>query len=458
MRAPARALAVLSAGVLSVAALVGPAGAATDTDVAPSGTGLTLSSTTPTLAYRTAQARIASVLPGRVAASPALGSSRTGIVADAGTGSVAWSSGATTPMRGASVTKLATAVASLSLLGAGAHLPTRVVDGRSATEVVLVGGGDPMLTSAQLSVLAQRTAAVLALRAPAAPLAPPATPTSFRVVVRLDDSRFPAPSSGPGWLSTYVPSEVTPIRALVRDRRNVADTSVDAATYFAARLSTALTTTLAARTDLAPSAVYGSRLTAAAGAHEVARVAGNTVGEALRSMLLVSDNDIAEIMFRNNAVALRGSATWADGKAATAAVMASLGIDTTSWVVLDGSGLSRWDRLTARGIAQLLSRAASPGHPELLPLRGYLPVAARSGTLATSYKRFTTTPTRCAAGIVWGKTGSLSDTIALAGYAMGSDDRLKAYAVLVHRTSTTYSGLTIRQQVDRIPATATACY
>ena len=53
---------------------------------------------------------------------------------------------------------------------------------------------------------------------------------------------------------------------------------------------------------------------------------------------------------------------------------------------------------------------------------------------------------------------AMFDTIGLAGYARGTDGRLKAFAVLVHRSGETYSKLTVRQSVDRVAATATGCY
>ena len=69
-----------------------------------------------------------------------------------------------------------------------------------------------------------------------------------------------------------------------------------------------------------------------------------------------------------------------------------------------------------------------------------------------------TSPTICARGRVFAKTGTLFDTVGLAGYAVGSDGRLKTFAVLVHRSGETYSKLTVRRSVDRIAATATGCY
>lgn len=412
------------------------------------------------VSYDSAQARISTVLPVRVAKLPALDKAPGIYVSDAWTGSVAYRRNATAPMRSASTMKLVTAASTLRLLGTDHRFPTRVVTGRAPLEVVLVGGGDPLLTSAQLTGLARRTAVALAARAPAAPApgSTAGTPAPFTVSVRLDDTLYAPPSAASGWRDTYVPTEVAPVRPLIRDLRNEWDGAKSTAVWFTGKVQTELRALLAARTDLAPAATYAGRRAATPDATEVARTQGSTTADVLRYMLLWSDNDVAEMMFRNNAIAADHSATWNGGIATALETLAALKVDTTGWIVRDGSGLSRYDRVTAQGLSQLLRRAVSPKHPALKPLRSYLPVGGVSGTLQKSYGRYDTSPTSCAVGRVWGKTGSLFDTISLAGYSLGADGRLKVFTVLVHRTSYAWSGLTVRRSADRVAATATGCY
>ena len=92
--------------------------------------------------------------------------------------------------------------------------------------------------------------------------------------------------------------------------------------------------------------------------------------------------------------------------------------------VYDGSGLSRGDRL-GPGHAGRRARGGVDGrHPNLVGLQhGSLPVAGRTGTLAPNYLRYITKPTRCAAGLIEAKTGSLSGVISLSGFARGADGR-----------------------------------
>src|SRR5690606_29520111 len=96
---------------------------------------------------------------------------RTGVaVADLSTGEVLYERDATTAMTPASTLKLLTAVAALDVLGPDRRFQTRVLEGQAPGEIVLVGGGDPMLTTEKprmsrptlLSELADRTAAALA--------------------------------------------------------------------------------------------------------------------------------------------------------------------------------------------------------------------------------------------------------------------------------------------------------
>lgn len=485
-RPPARlrSSAVL-AGTVLVAAMLAPVaapGTATASVIAPAATAA------PALAPRAlaAQARIARLLPGRVARTRALGRQYTGIVADVQTGHVVWQTGSAVPMRGASTTKLATAVTALRLLGTTTRFPTRVVTGRSAGEVVLVAGGDPLLTSAQLDRLAHDTAVAL-LPTIAPPPAPAPTPTplpdpttaptpvatpsptgtptpppvapsaprAVRVTVRLDDTLYPAPTYATGWPSDYEPYVVAPVRPLVRDLRNNRDTATDAAAFFTARLAAALRTLAAGRTDVTTSAGYAGRLASPAGARLVARFAGNTSGAAIARMLLVSDNDVAEMLFRNSAIAAGRGGSWSAASRTAVAELTRLGVPLAGWRLYDGSGVSRADRVTGRGLVTLLRIAQLPSHPELAPLKRLLPVAAVSGTLRS---RFTSRPTRCARGKVFAKTGSLFDAIALAGYALGTDGRLRAFAVLDRPVDPRYSRAAVRQAVEVVPATATGCY
>jgi D-alanyl-D-alanine carboxypeptidase/D-alanyl-D-alanine-endopeptidase (penicillin-binding protein 4) len=279
-----------------------------------------------------------------------------------------------------------------------------------------------------------------------------------RFSVRVDDTLYPDPTPANGWTKDYLPWVVSPVRPLVYDLRHSSDSSADAARFFAAQVQSYLRSFEKSRVDLLITTVYSGRLQAPSPRRQIARFNGNSTGAALAWMLLVSDNDVAERFFRNSSIAAGLTGSWADARMNEMTVLSQLGVDTAGWNINDGSGVSRADRLTARGLVTLLRASISPTHPELAPLKGFLPVGGVSGTLKAAYGRYSTAPTKCARGKVSAKTGTLHDTVGLAGFANGAAGRLKVFAVMVNNWNTRYSVLNVRQAVDQIPATATGCF
>ena len=437
-----------------------------------------------------ANTRISSVLAARTK-SKVLGSKFTMTVWDTGSGSYVYRKRSTASLRGASTTKILTAVGVLATLGPDHRMPTTVRAGTSANEVVLVAGGDPLLTSVDLKSLAASTVAALAggaitptpSTAPASPASPsapaspstpatsstpavrssstattPATSTTSTaaaaralagrtIVVRADGSLFPGSGVAHGWRSSYLPREVRPVAAFARDDNKARYATADAGGYFAKALKA-----------LGVSATFAGTATAAAESATLATYPGHTVAQAVSRMLLISDNDTAEMMFRQIAVGQGVPATWAGARAAQAKVLTALDIPLSGVRIVDGSGLSLDGRLTALALTSALNRALSTAHPELNGLRAWLPVAGRTGTLKASYLRFNSKPAKCAAGLIQAKTGTVADAIALAGYAAGADGQTKIFVSVVNSRPTKYSRVTTRKQVDRAASSVTGCW
>ena len=375
--------------------------------------------------------RIASMLTVR-ATNKQLGSDLAGQVTDGTSRAQLWSKQSYARQLPASTTKLITSVNALTVLGPTYRFTTTVRRGPTWGQVVLVGAGDPSLSRAGLRILAASTAK--AVRAHG----------RRWVSVQVDDYLFPRPTLATGWNADYMPTDVSPVRALVVSQHTKWDTSIDAGHVFAGLLK---------EYGVRTSSVVRAR--APRGAPLLASVKGRRLDLIVKDMLLPSDNDHAEALHR--AVALRSGypATWAGAAAAQRKVLAGLGVDLGTSRLYDGSGLSRSDRLTARQLVSVLSLPLDGNHPRLVSLLSSLPVAGRSGTLASRYLRYTTWPTRCAVGLVEGKTGSLRGVITLAGYARGADGRTKAFAFLANGVPST---LTTRQAVDRLAATVTGCW
>lgn len=380
----------------------------------------------------TADRRIATMLTRRETVR-LFGRSFSGTVIDVDSGQVIWSRYGTTARMPASTTKFITATNALEVFGPDHRFTTTVRRGADLTTVTLVGAGDPSLSSAELRDLAQQTAADSKARGI----------TWARV--RFDDYLFARPSLAAGWKSSYVPTDVRWVRALVVDGHHAADTSRDAAQVFARYL---------AAEGIRVASVYRTKV--AAGSPVVASVQGDRLDDIVRQMLLVSDNDHAEALHKLVARAAGQSATWTGARVAQRQVLAGQGIALSTTAMKDGSGLSRSDRLTSTQLARVVVNLLDANDPNLAVLRtDGLPVAARTGTLRASLGRFTSWPGRCAAGKIAAKTGSLGDAVTLAGYTRGTDGRLKAFAFLVNYKRADH---TLRRHVDGLAATVTGCY
>lgn len=378
-----------------------------------------------------ADVRMAKMLTGRSAA-VAFKGRLAGIVIDVDSGRVVWSRNGSVGYMPASTNKLITATNALSTYGANGQFTTEVRAGATANSVVVVGSGDPSLSSSQLNRLASATAGRLK----------EAGQTSARVYV--DDDVFPTPTLAPGWLSSYVPADVAPVRGLVRDQANVPDTSADAGAYFTARLKA-----------YGMPATYSGRQNASPSATLYAASKGATVATQISGMLLSSDNEIAEGLHKLVGVARGNGATWSGARVAQYNALVAQGLTVTK--DYDGSGLSRADRVSPAQLALILARAQDPTQADLWPLRSAsaMPTAGRTGTLSASYGRFSTAPTSCAAGRLWAKTGTLNDVVALAGYTTATDGKRKVFAFLVNGVSST---LTLKRSVDAMAATVVGCY
>lgn len=367
------------------------------------------------------------------ASAPRLGGDLAGVVVDATTGREIWSQTASEAQLPASTVKLVTAVNTLKAFGPTHRFATRVTTGVTARRVVLLGGGDPSLSRVELRRLARTAATHL-------------TATGVRRVrVDVDDSLFPMPTRAYGWRASYTISDVSPVRALVVDQQRRWDTSLDAARIFAVMLER--------RGVEVRRIVRGLRPESAT---VLAEEYGDDVATQVAYMLRTSDNDVAEGLHRLVALQTGYAATWEGAAQAQIAGLARVGITLAPGRLHDGSGLSRRDRLSPAEVAAVLRTAFDPAHPELAALQhGAMAVAGVSGTLAPDYRRYVTNPSRCAAGLIEAKTGSLRGVIALSGYARGADGQLKAFSFLLNRVSST---LATRRAVDKLASTITGCW
>jgi len=338
----------------------------------------------------------------------------------------------------ASTMKLATALAVLSAHGKDRVLPTTVSRAPASRVIVIRGGGDPLLSSADINDLARTTARRVRRDGI----------LSRKLRVRYDTSLFVAATLPAAWPRSYFYNYAAKPTALMRDRRMVTNPAQDAAEYFRQRLRVhGLKGHL--KKKVKPRSVPTNAI-------EIASNTAHTVGDALWRMLRDSNNTIAEVMVRHVALS-QGKPTTPVGSAKALRVeLASLGVPLKNARFHDGSGLSRRNRLPGRTLTGIVRASMNPSRPDLSSpyRRSSVPVAGRSGTLQN---RFKGRRTRCAIGLVMAKTGTLSGVVSLSGVAVGNDGRHRAFSIVVNNRPRSASLRTVRNRLDRLAATVTGC-
>ena len=137
-----------------------------------------------------------------------------------------------------------------------------------------------------------------------------------------------------------------------------------------------------------------------------------------------SQNLYAEQLFKTLG-AVEGSGSWPGGRKTIEQILhKNVGLPLGDFVLDDGSGLSKQNRLSAAQLTRLLQWLFDRPEGELF--RATLAVAGSDGTLE---RRFTAPALQ---GRIFAKTGSLSAVRALSGYVQTADGRWLAFSFLVN--------------------------
>ncbi len=333
------------------------------------------------------------------------------------------------PLRPASTQKLLTATAALRALGADVRLRTTVVAAPAVAGVVpgdltLVGGGDPLLATADYMARFERQPQEFTdIDSLAAAVAATGV-TRIAGAVVGDESRYDQERTVAGWPSRYsTQGTIGPLSALSVNDGFAGYPTADApgplvpaeepARHAAAVLTVALqghgvVVDGAPRSGVAP-----------ADGRELAAVESPPLRAVVGQMLRESDNATAELLTKELG-RTRGAATTRGGASVIRAELAAAGLDLRGVTIDDGSGLSLDDRVTCDLLVDLLVRP-----PTAAPLRKALAVAGRTGTLAD---RFTGT---ALVGHLHAKTGTLATVAALAGFLIDDADPELTFAYVV---------------------------
>jgi D-alanyl-D-alanine carboxypeptidase/D-alanyl-D-alanine-endopeptidase (penicillin-binding protein 4) len=332
--------------------------------------------------------QVPQVIPSRSAA----------IAVDLKTGEVVFQRHRSLSLAPASNEKLTVTYGALTTLGPSFRFRTEVVGdgGQSGKawhgDLVLKGYGDPTLSSEDLKSLARQVHSA----------------GIEHVTGRVlgDESFFDTKRGVTGWKSYYYFEESPPLSALTVDRatyrgHQASRPAAAAATAFRRAL-------LAAGVSVRGAAGEGQ---ATEPALKLAIVRSQPLLKIMRFMDRESDNFTAELLLKQLG-ALAGRGTSARGALMVRRTLSEAGIPLQGVRLVDGSGLSLLDRLTARSLVGIL-QAAWADTTLRRPFFSLLAVAGRNGTLR---KRLLTPP---ALGHIHAKTGTTDEASSLAGYVKG---------------------------------------
>jgi D-alanyl-D-alanine carboxypeptidase/D-alanyl-D-alanine-endopeptidase (penicillin-binding protein 4) len=341
---------------------------------------------TPSLERRLARALVVPhVSPARSAA----------VVLDLGSGRVVYAQNAGRSLAPASTAKLPLTYALLTALGPSFRIQTEVVgrgEQRGAIwhgDLVLIGRGDPTLSRSDLSRLARLVRVQGIARVTGS--------------VVGDESWFDARRTAPGWRPSFFVNESPPLSALVVDRaryrgRSSRNPALAAAAIFREELGAAGIP--AGRAATGRAGPYGLPLAA---------VVSPPLAAILRHMDRDSDNFAAELLLKELGAVVAGQGTTAAGARVVRRELAAAAVPLEGVRIVDGSGLSRLDRLTVAALVAILEAAwADPTVRR--PFLDALPVAGINGTLEDRMRR---PPAR---GRVVAKTGTTREASGLSGF------------------------------------------
>ena len=367
-------------------------------------------------------------------------------------GSVVFESNADDSMMPASLTKIYTAASNSITLDLDAKFVTKVkyLD----NNLYLVGGGDPQLgtdsnpKNADLEDLAKQTANNLKKF------------NVFEVNLFVDDSSLGPLQRPVDWLDNYFrSSEVHLISALNLDdplapSAAPTDPSITTGQTFAVYLI---------KNNIKVNGIV-IRKKAPTDAFDVAIEYSKSVAQIIEDMLIISNNQDAEILARvASDIATKDPST----NAATELVLKDvekLGISSVDNALADTSGLSRSNKISPSDFSNLLYKSvvkpeivienkgdatkfltipASPIPVDTWPVFTGLPTGHGLGTME---KRFDENNS-AGRGVVRAKTGTLNQVITLAGTVTTKDNAFLSFAILVNRVD---KPTQVREELDNL--------
>lgn len=163
--------------------------------------------------------------------------------------------------------------------------------------------------------------------------------------------------------------------------------------------------------------------------------------------MIINMNKISDNLSAENTLKVMGARIYGipgsskNGTYALNRYLMMLGLDTTKMSIVDGSGVSRYNLLTAEQLVTFLTIVAQD-HKIFPVFYNSLPIAGVDGTLSN---RMTTYPAACK---VHAKTGTLNGASCLSGYAETQDGEILVFSMMMQNFNTSVTDY--RNAQDRI--------
>ena len=159
----------------------------------------------------------------------------------------------------------------------------------------------------------------------------------------------------------------------------------------------------------------------------IIRYASKPLREILPALLKPSQNQIAEMLLRTIGLERGGAGTADSARKVVEQQLTSWGVPPSTYIIRDGSGLSRYDYLAPEALVHVLDAVRKS--PNFQLFYDALPIAGVDGTIRTRMRG------TAAENNVHAKTGSVANARSLSGYVRTSGGRLLIFSLLSNNWS-----------------------